>query len=1052
MYFRLSGMKCLSASLAVVVGLMLIHDDAHAQKRRRECMDCHKEFKEHLDQSYKHDPVKDGCETCHGRHGFAQDLVLTKPMPELCTDCHEGVAGEIAEGGHVHGALTEGGCTSCHDPHAAERPGLMRSAADGSSLCLICHSDLVATFSEEQNHEPFGKNECESCHAPHASSHPALLVDNETKVCESCHEGALDKHDVVGLDDFACSQCHDPHAAAKKRPLSLVAHDPFASGECDACHDIEDGEIDIGDDFPPPDLCSECHDDVAGEVAGSESHFGSDTRAQGGTETCLECHDPHTTGLASMLTRVEGDLCLSCHSELPVLGKHRGPMHKPFVDGKCTDCHRPHGGGGASHLVAQNNDVCTRCHTGMAISETSPPQHAALEEAECLDCHSGHASENAALLTDNIGATCLTCHDKVRHSVTHPPYLTASCDNCHQNHSARPDLLWEEPNPTCGRCHQEQLRLLAAEYEHPPAAEETCLECHSAHGSEFKGLLAEAQGELCSGCHDTEDLLIAAPTDADTGAAPKLHEPVRAGNCSGCHDAHGSTLPTLLTREGENICYGCHTQERVEFAKDLVHRPVAEGRCDACHTPHGGPNESLTTLSAPGLCTQCHDVVEEGLETSHEGFDVSAANCLSCHSPHNSPVANLLKPVVHDPFAEGDCESCHEGPAQAGVIAAASLDACLMCHDDKEEGAGHQHAGGVNCTDCHQPHAARFPALIDRPVSTCTACHDDLLRVAPGQTAHVHRPIAEGSCTECHTMHEPKADGFLAMGQNELCADCHASVRDRATDKTRHAPFGKGECSKCHQTHVSSERYLLARGESELCATCHELDTAGMKRAHRDMPLTGSGCDTCHDPHSTARAASALVLPVLHSPYEDDECDACHGPSGQPPAEAVVCADCHDTDDNFASVHNGGRRGEESGSVEACLDCHSPHAGHETMLVRADQKTTCTQCHDSGEFDRENVHGALDEGCSVCHNVHENNIAALRGADMDEKCISCHENAKEHMHPVGVQYRDPRTGEAMTCIACHEPHSSDFEHLTAFDHNRDLCVQCHAAGTMRVHR
>jgi predicted CXXCH cytochrome family protein len=120
------------------------------------------------------------------------------------------------------------------------------------------------------------------------------------------------------------------------------------------------------------------------------------------------------------------------------------------------------------------------------------------------------------------------------------------------------------------------------------------------------------------------------------------------------------------------------------------------------------------------------------------------------------------------------------------------------------------------------------------------------------------------------------------------------------------------------------------------------------------------------------------------------------------------------------------------------------------MFRRKTDIETCLQCHDRKEFTRKDVHGALDNGCDTCHDLHQNNYSDLGEPILNELCSDCHEEGETHAHPIGAEYKDPRTGRPLTCASCHEPHSSDHEYMLTFDHQRDLCVQCHTAGTMRV--
>ena len=1031
------------------LGVVLLAIATPALAQRKACLDCHADFKSRLKEKFVHSPVKESCEKCHMRHGFTQKLVLTKKLPDLCIDCHAGVQKDL-ESANVHGALAKGGCTGCHDPHAADNRQFLRKSEGGKSVCLGCHEELASDAALATAHDPFKKGDCAVCHAPHASERPNLLVSDETTMCGSCHKNALAKHDKIpAVADVACTDCHDPHLSSKKTKLAATAHQPFAEGDCESCHSVEGGEVDLADDFPPADLCAACHDDVTAAIAGGESHFGADPMAGGGTATCLKCHDAHRSREKGLLVKGQKDLCRSCHESLPQPAGFKGSMHPPFAEGTCSTCHEPHGGGGDAHLARAGNDLCSTCHADIvAPAGKGEVRHEALDAMECRDCHSGHASAEAALLKKPEGDTCTECHEKTRFSHEHPPYLTSDCGACHSNHSRTPKLLAGEVNQVCGQCHEAQLGAIGATFPHPPAKDDNCLSCHAPHGSENKGLLTESQKGLCTGCHDIGDLVVQA---AASEQPPQVHAPVDEGRCGDCHDPHGSTRKWLVRDERDGLCYGCHTKQKVSFMEGTQHAPVAEGNCDVCHTPHGSTAGALRTKNEPDLCTQCHDFGKPPLAGSHRGFDVTRSTCTSCHTPHSSKEEHLLNPVVHPPFADGDCESCHEGGKTAtGAMAAVAKDACLACHDEKSAGKGHQHAEGVSCVSCHQPHSSRDEHLLINPQRLCRSCHEDVVQAgAEAGTVHRHRPVEEGRCLDCHQMHEPAAEKLLVKKPLELCSSCHESVAARTGDRTKHEPFARGDCAACHEVHAAARPNLLKKDEGGLCKSCHGLTTEKMTAAHKQVPLTGAACTTCHDPHGTRAARSKLVLPNLHPPYKDKDCGVCHDEAGKAAGTVEVCAACHENTKGFQQAHSAGRTGAAAAEMGVCLDCHSPHAGHDRLLVRSSETQTCLQCHDRREFKRKTVHAALEEGCTTCHDLHDREKLALRGAAVNDKCSDCHDAATTHAHPTSPDKRDPRTRGPLTCVGCHEPHSSDFERMLTHDQKRDLCVQCHATGMER---
>lgn len=1067
------GMGGILAAFITTMILLLIVPAHSTFSKGKSCVDCHKEIKELISKKKAHEPAKESCETCHKRHGFKQELVLVKDLPGLCIDCHTQVQEEM-DAEKVHGALSQGGCTVCHDPHASDKKSFLRETGDDKPVCTLCHENLSTALNADESHKPFKSGDCAQCHTAHSSKYNNLMKDSETAVCARCHEGAAAKHSMPGAEDYSCADCHDPHMATKKTPLAPYAHEVFAAGECESCHTLQDGEVVFEDGFPPDDLCSTCHDVQAEKIVGMGSHFGENDLKEEGTATCLQCHDPHTSRIASLGIAKQDELCRKCHEEILDKSEFAGIMHSPFAQGSCTACHDPHGGGGDMHLADSPQNICSSCHADVM----SPPgegeiRHGALEVAECIECHHPHGSKISPLLKKQPHALCFDCHDKVEHEVEHSPYVNGVCNACHKNHSYRENLLVNTIEDVCARCHSNIVLLSKnASFSHPPAREESCAFCHQPHGSENEGLLNTPKDELCSSCHDLDALIVMLGEEsiggaaAQTGSEPKtasgpdrrgsLHEPFSQSECEDCHNPHGSNHNKLLKREGADLCYSCHAEKKSEFEKGTTHQPVTDGACLTCHIPHGSSGEALVAKPQPDLCIQCHDFSAEPLKSAHKGFDVRKTICTTCHNPHNGPDKNILKEYTHDPFSEGSCDVCHEDVASrtpeatgtSSAMLAVAPDVCMVCHDDMAERQGHHQTEGLQCINCHSPHASKFEKLLENPKSLCLKCHQDILQTKSkkDKTRYTHKPIETGSCLDCHQLHDPKGRPLLVENQKDLCSGCHASIKERSDHLTQHSPFRDGSCEKCHKTHFSTEAHLLKTPQKELCKSCHEFNSDKMKASHKGMSLTGNGCSTCHDPHSTAEADSKLILSTLHAPYEGGECSACHDGTGIPASTISICLDCHDDGNTFAAVHSGGRSKSEATRTNLCIDCHSPHAGYDLLLKRSGQEETCLQCHDRAEFGKTFVHNAIELGCTACHDVHNSNFGDFTGEKLNQLCAECHGKAMEHAHPLGGEYLDPRTDEPLTCLSCHEAHSSEYDKILTFDQRRDLCIQCHSTG------
>ena len=189
--------------------------------------------------------------------------------------------------------------------------------------------------------------------------------------------------------------------------------------------------------------------------------------------------------------------------------------------------------------------------------------------------------------------------------------------------------------------------------------------------------------------------------------------------------------------------------------------------------------------------------------------------------------------------------------------------------------------------------------------------------------------------------------------KSETCLMCHP---DKNQGKFVHAAIAMG-CENCHQ--ASSENgkttiTLVATG-GDLCAMCHE--------ASKD--------------------------PVLHGPYKQRQCEACHDPHASDfPAQTrlaanALCMECHAnrqitgdtvqlagplsiTAAEFEKVpkialDSTGRYGHpwvshpvggipdplHKGENMSCLSCHAPHASQQPKLILAGKpnSSVCDSCH-----------------------------------------------------------------------------------------------------------
>lgn len=229
----------------VTEGKCLSCHDAHgsdhvrvlrADPKKDLCLSCHKQ--EFSKSKFVHGPVAVGaCIVCHKAHSSTEPTLLVQNAKALCLGCHSEVQTQAKDGLHIHAAL-EQGCTGCHDPHASDHKFQLKQEAP--ELCMSCHKEKFEQMTAGAtvvHGAVTAEGGCTTCHEPHASKHAALQRGGEVETCLSCHNAPLKATDGKPLDNMAtllqkntdwhgpikegsCTACHDPHASKNFRLLA----------------------------------------------------------------------------------------------------------------------------------------------------------------------------------------------------------------------------------------------------------------------------------------------------------------------------------------------------------------------------------------------------------------------------------------------------------------------------------------------------------------------------------------------------------------------------------------------------------------------------------------------------------------------------------------------------------------------------------------------------------------------------------------------------------------------------------------------------------------
>jgi predicted CXXCH cytochrome family protein len=429
---------------------------------------------------------------------------------------------------------------------------------------------------------------------------------------------------------------------------------------------------------------------------------------------------------------------------------------------------------------------------------------------------------------------------------------------------------------------------------------------------------------------------------------------------------------------------------------------------------------------------------------------------------------------------------------------------CATCHEDKTKGKAVHSAIAMGCTSCHElrvnKDVTRIKLTATSSTSLCLTCHNE--KNSAEIKGQVHKPAVR-DCLACHDPHVSENKNQLLKAtsgeqKDNLCLSCHTTGLKVSPKGSRHAALDMG-CETCHLTHKTGERgkqefdYHLTKAAPALCLDCHDPKDENLQKAHQNQPFATANCTSCHNPHQSD--SPKLMQAFLHPPFADKSCDMCHAPAKdgkvaltQPDAK-TLCVTCHD--DKAKLIETA--KVQHPGAMGDCTDCHSPHAGKTPGLPKTDAVNICLGCHsDQQEQAKKAVlhQPVFTQGCATCHAPHGGDQPKLLRAPGNALCLECHgpdsvpkELKAEHMlaifngtvklpdnyyqknrvpvlplkyglgHP--VQYHpvsdvmDPtnitRVKMPLSCLTCHQPHSSTKANLLVKDqeNNMAFCDTCH---------
>lgn len=191
------------------------------------------------------------------------------------------------------------------------------------------------------------------------------------------------------------------------------------------------------------------------------------------------------------------------------------------------------------------------------------------------------------------------------------------------------------------------------------------------------------------------------------------------------------------------------------------------------------------------------------------------------------------------------------------------------------------------------------------------------------------------------------------------------------------------------------------------CATCHE-DKTKAPHVHSAIAM---GCTTCHAVTTEGDKTNVELV--------------------QPKNQ--LCATCHEISADKVK-HGPYWQGN-------CTFCHDPHTSEKPNQLRADTNTLCLSCH-YGLADQKVDKEAKTITFAFGRTVSFDQVKATPQLGLDESGQSGHPMLS---HPFSGKNKYGKPGEEMSCLSCHQPHSSETAKLMPAGVKRDvdICSRCH---------
>ena len=575
---------------------------------------------------------------------------------------------------------------------------------------------------------------CAYCHAPHSGLNMGLWNQKLTTQTYATYTSDTEKNTgiqpALGAVSNQCLSCHDGTVAVG----ATVAYGQVTTRGSMNPADVFGSNMQSSHPFslvlPLKDSV-----DLAASLAANGTTSDPAVKLIKGNVECTSCHNPHVQAKDPISLNFlvkdssNGRLCLVCHDPTRTMGGQVNPL----------------------------TDWATSAHA-LSSSKISPQallgSYPTVAADGCISCHAPHnASGTTRLLRGQNEQDCIACHNGGANVSPMPQYTNAFAEY------ASPKV--GHPFPASTNQHDAAESVLLNNNRHA-----TCVDCHSAHGSQPVGVFPPAPQIRIS----QKDVAGISAIDGTSVLTPAVNQ---YENCLRCHGTSSGKqvqpiygyFPVRVVSAGDPL----NLIPQFSLTASSSH-PVMHTRSSALPQPSLLANmlnlDGITpgrTMGTQIFCTDCHN------SDDNREFGGSGAN-----GPHGSRWTHILErryefsqaalpgQLISNPFPNPDlsvngpyglCGKCHDLANQ------------IMKNTSFNDHANHINAG-FSCSTCHTAHGM---GANSGSITGERLVNFDVNVVAPNGAYPISYSRATNTCTlVCHQVaHNP--DGTVsAVSRNRV--------------------------------------------------------------------------------------------------------------------------------------------------------------------------------------------------------------------------------------------------------------------------------------------